>query len=46
MIVTGDEDLRILHPWRGIDMLPPMDHLKKTDSTLSEILREEEFLGS
>jgi putative PIN family toxin of toxin-antitoxin system len=29
IIVTGDADLRILHPWRGIDILPPADFLRR-----------------
>jgi uncharacterized protein len=26
-IVTGDQDLLILNPWRGIRVLPPVDYL-------------------
>ncbi len=29
LIVTGDADLLILHPWRGIDILSPAEYLKR-----------------
>jgi putative PIN family toxin of toxin-antitoxin system len=28
VIVTGDEDLLILHPWRGISILSPAQYLE------------------
>ena len=27
VIVTGDNDLLVLHPWRGIEILRPADYL-------------------
>ncbi len=41
-IVTGDEDLLVLHPWRGIDILTPTDflvvHAKLTPPSPSQSL--------
>jgi putative PIN family toxin of toxin-antitoxin system len=30
LLVTGDEDLLALHPWRGIPILSPADYLART----------------
>ena len=27
-IVSGDQDLRVLHPWRGIAILRPAEYLR------------------
>lgn len=29
VIVTGDADLLAIHPWRGIEILSPLDYLKE-----------------
>lgn len=29
LILTGDTDLLVLHPFRGIDILSPMDYLSR-----------------
>jgi len=29
LIITGDADLLAMHPWRGIQILSPTDHLKR-----------------
>jgi len=31
VIVSGDEDLLVLHPWRGVRVLRPADYLAFTD---------------
>jgi putative PIN family toxin of toxin-antitoxin system len=31
MIVSSDEDLLVLHPWRGIPILSPADFLARAD---------------
>jgi hypothetical protein len=31
VIVTGDDDLLSLHPWRGIAILSPADYLEQAD---------------
>jgi putative PIN family toxin of toxin-antitoxin system len=31
VIVTGDDDLLCLHPWRGIAILSPADYLARAD---------------
>ena len=30
LLVTGDEDLLALHPWRGIPILSPANYLART----------------
>jgi uncharacterized protein len=35
IIVSSDEDLLDLHPWRGIQILRPADYLKATETTAS-----------
>ena len=29
LIISGDKDLLVLHPWRGIDILNPADALQR-----------------
>jgi uncharacterized protein len=29
LIISGDKDLRVLHPWQGIDILNPADALQR-----------------
>jgi uncharacterized protein len=31
IIVTGDDDLLVLHPWRGVRVLRPADYLAESD---------------
>jgi len=31
IIVSGDDDLLVLHPWRGVSVLRPADYLAKTE---------------
>lgn len=31
VIVSSDDDLIVLHPWRGVDILRPADYLRRQD---------------
>ncbi len=35
-IITGDQDLLVLHPWRGIDILTPADFLSRLETAGAE----------
>lgn len=37
-IVTGDKDLLVLHPWRGVSVLNPAEYLASTDPTCRSIV--------
>lgn len=37
MIITGDEDLLAMNPWREIAILSPLDYLKAKGSTEAEL---------
>jgi len=34
-VLTGDEDLLVLHPWRGIQVLRPADFLRELEGNRS-----------